>query len=250
MVSFFPWCSYADNICISLVLTIALWSLYILKHPQSKLYAVSLLLFIGLVTLSLAIARTILYDQYTRSGKPTDQSVDIIGLVEPLVASWLACLPALRVMFRCRAQSRAEELGVRTSEIRCSGHSMSTSSGNTRKNDNTQIRGKGDTGDLERGNNSDRQDEDWEVEGGGSNVDNHRSPTPLGIQITIPQRNCGHFGSIGSAQISDWGVDTQSRVETCKGFNLVKLRPRSMTTESAIPLKPSLATTRFPHTHH
>ena len=59
------------------------------------------------MTLSLAIARTVLYDLNARRGEE-NQSVDIIGLVEPLVASWLACLPALRVLFR-RSKTRVRD---------------------------------------------------------------------------------------------------------------------------------------------
>lgn len=229
--------------CTTPVLTIALWSLYILKLPQSKLYAVSLLLFIGLVTLSLAIARTILYDVHSRRGEEVSQSVDIIGLVEPLVASWLACLPALRVLFRCRQPSGAEELGVRTSDVRCFGHSRISSSGDTRQNDSAPTGGKGDEGDLECDNTSNYRGEEGSGGGSsGSNIDNRISSATLRIQTT-PSRSCDHFGreigdpisfnslneSNGSTQIGDWEADAQSEAEI---LNLGRLQPRCMATES------------------
>ena len=76
----------------------------------------------GFVTISLALIRAILYDIHIRKKIEFDQSVDIIGLVEPLVASWLACLPALRVLFRLRRRSRAVELEARLRELRSPGH--------------------------------------------------------------------------------------------------------------------------------
>lgn len=107
-----------SKVHISLVLAIALWALHAAKLSTSKMYAISFLLFMGFVTISLAIARAVLYDQHIRTDTPLHQSVDIIGLVEPLIASWLACLPALRVLFRRRRRSSARELESRLAELR------------------------------------------------------------------------------------------------------------------------------------
>ncbi|KAI5786983.1 hypothetical protein DFH27DRAFT_615043 [Peziza echinospora] len=113
----------AANIFTDLqILVIALWSLLAIKLPQSKLYAITILLFMGFVTIGLAIARAILYDVHIRTVEPLHQSVDLIGLIEPLIASWLACLPALRVLFRSRKESKVEELEARLRELRSSGH--------------------------------------------------------------------------------------------------------------------------------
>ncbi|RPB22207.1 hypothetical protein L211DRAFT_850761 [Terfezia boudieri ATCC MYA-4762] len=249
----------AANIITDLqVLTIALWSLHIIKLPQSKLYAISLLLFMGCVTISLAIARAILYDAHIRSKQQLDQSVDIIGLVEPLVASWLACLPALRVLFRFRRRSRvgAEELTERMHDLRNSGHARITSGGPRRPGGPTAIRhaysGEGlatpSSSCCETGMRSPVSNKE-------STVNSRSNLSPIGAQIVPASsddedvgketgnlvRLSSFTGSDGSTQIGEWRADLQSdgEAEDKGSFNpLSARRQRRLTTESTTPLSP------------
>ncbi|KAF8423534.1 hypothetical protein EV426DRAFT_115819 [Tirmania nivea] len=200
------------------VLTIALWSLHIIKLPQSKLYAISLLLFMGCVTISLAIARAVLYDAHIRKERQLDQSVDIIGLVEPLVASWLACLPALRVLFRFRRKSRtAEELTERIHDLRGSGHARITSGGPGDANDGGDPRG------LATLSSSCGAGVGSTASNKYSAVNSRSNLSPAGAQIMPASsddedgketgnsvRLSSFTGSDGSTQIGEWRADLQS----------------------------------------
>jgi len=209
----------------------------------------------GFVTISLAISRAVLYDAHIRKGEQLDQSVDIIGLVEPLVASWLACLPALRVLFRFRRRSRvgAEELTERIPDLRGSGHARIKSSGPGRPGRPAIGRTCGGEGVAtpsspcgaamrSPGSNKD------------STVNSRSNLSPIGAQI-IPSsdeedigketgnsmRLSSFTGSDGSTQIGEWRADLQSDGEAeDKGCcnPLSARRQRRMTTESTTPLSP------------
>lgn len=238
------------------VLAIALWSLHIIKLPQSKLYAISLLLFMGFVTISLAIARAILYDVHIRKETPLDQSVDIIGLVEPLVASWLACLPALRVLLRFRRRSRPEELTERIHELRGSGHARITSG---RDDDTTQIGRAFGGEDMESGGNcghtSFRKDLRSPASSKFTGIINSANLSPIGARVSsrssddddVGKENVNSVrlnsftGSDGSTQIGEWRSDVQQEVDAeDKGFSPLGTyhRQRAMTAESTTPLSP------------
>ena len=209
----------------------------------------------GFVTISLAIARAVLYDAHIRKDQQLDQSVDIIGLVEPLVASWLACLPALRVLFRFRKRSSrvgAEELTERVPDLRGSGHTRITSSG---PNNPTTVGRAYGGGGLATPSSSCEAGMRSPVSNKDSTVNSRSNLSPIGAQI-IPASSDGEdigketgnsvrlssfTGSDGSTQIGEWRADLQSDGETeDKGcFNpLSTRRQRRMTTESTTPLSP------------
>lgn len=236
----------------SLVLTIALWSLHIIKLPQSKLYAISLLLFMGCVTISLAIARAVLYDAHIRGGKQLDQSVDIIGLVEPLVASWLACLPALRVLFRFRRRSRAgaEELTERISGLGDSGHARITSAGPVDATAIGRAYGGEDPHELANSSIPCRTRMMYAGSEKYSAGSSHSNLSPIGAQIIPASSNDGGAGKEtgNSVRLSSFtGSDGSMQIGESDGeagdscFNtLGARRQRRMTTESTAPLSPPL----------
>ncbi|KAF8466741.1 hypothetical protein BDZ91DRAFT_763112 [Kalaharituber pfeilii] len=235
------------------VLTIALWSLHIIKLPQSKLYAISILLFMGCVTISLAIARAILYDTHIRNGTPLNQSVDLIGLIEPLVASWLACLPALRVLFRLRRRSRVEEIEARIRELRSSGHErLRTAGGANTSQIGRAYGGEGEgCGDDTCGNcESHGSSNQLSVKGVGVTVGHDRARDEddddddqvreIVMERGDSVRLSSFSGSDGSTQVGEWrpdgepgeGLDSSHRY--CAW---AKGRSRGFTNDSTIPFR-------------
>ena len=203
----------------------------------------------GFVTVGLAIARAILYDVHIRTVEPLHQSVDLIGLIEPLIASWLACLPALRVLFRSRKESKVEELEARLRELRSSGHERINS----------------------RGSLGSRPDDDPDLSeiarvGFGSIVDgfdNYRGQHPAlsdnGLVSDTEEnddqtRTRGYSERIGSYALSDGttqvGDESQPPTRPQSGvdedsvrFAMGRCHSRSLTFDSTSPLSPSALVT-------